>query len=394
MGKRWKLSAIHTTDWVAYLTMLGVAILGFGALPPGTAVWVAGVLFGSFLLAFILSPETAPVAPRAVGAVRAYLLLQTALVMGLMALLPEKQWIFAILFFVLSSQAVTIVSSPACYAWIGLFALAAGAILLLRMGFPAGLYELLPFAGGYFFFGAFTSAWAEADAARREKQRLLEDLAEQHRRLQEYAARVEALTEAQERSRLAREIHDTLGHVFTTLDVQLELLKRLPPEQEEQRRHILVQAQEMVRQGLTDTRRTVHAIQPVGLESLSLVEAIGALAANFHEMCSVAMEWETQGNLDAVSPRVALPLYRVAQEALTNVRRHAPKAAFVQIRLERRAARVSLCITNGPGPAVVAKPGSGRGLIGLRERVEALGGHFEAGPTPQGGFAVLAEIDE
>lgn len=389
MSKGRKLFTTRRTDWVTYLTLLGVAILGLILLPSGKSRWLGGLLLGCFLLAFFLSS----LATRRRLIVPVYLALQTALVMGLMALLPEKQWIFAILFFVLTLQVVKLVSAPACYVWIGVFVLATGGILLLRMGLPAGLYELLPFACGYVFLGVFVCAENE-DAAQRGKQRLLEDLAEQHRRLQEYAARVEALTEAQERSRLAREIHDTLGHVFTTLDVQLELLKRMPLEQEEQRRHILIQAQQMVRQGLTDTRRTVHAIQPVGLESLSLVEAIGALAANFHEMCSVAMEWETQGNLDAVSPRVALPLYRVAQEALTNVRRHAPKAAFVQIRLERRAARVSLCITNGPGPAVVAKPGSGRGLIGLRERVEALGGHFEAGPTPQGGFAVLAEIDE
>jgi len=389
MSKGRKLFTTRRTDWVTYLTLLGVAILGLILLPSGKSRWLGGLLLGCFLLAFFLSS----LATRRCLIVPVYLALQTALVMGLMALLPEKQWIFAILFFVLTLQVVKLVSAPACYVWIGVFVLATGAILLLRMGLPAGLYELLPFACGYVFLGVFVCAENE-DAAQREKQRQLEDMAEQDRRLQECAAQVEALTEAQERGRLARELHDTLGHVFTTLDVQLELLKRMPLEQEEQRRHILIQAQQMVRQGLTDTRRTVHAVQPVDLERLSLVQAIDGLVANFQGTCGIPIQWQAQGNLDAVSPRVALSLYRVAQEALTNVRRHAPAADFVQIQLERRNVTLCLRVTNGPGPAVVGPCGGGRGLIGMRERIEALGGRFEAGPTPQGGFAVLAEVDE
>ncbi|HOD05892.1 MAG TPA: sensor histidine kinase [Anaerolineaceae bacterium] len=394
MPSRLSVSGSTTTDWVAYLTIIGVAVLGFSSLPAGTPLWPAVILLVLFTVAFVLSPSMPAESRAAHHTIYAYLIGQTILIAGLMLLLPEKHWAFAILFFVLSSQVVTLISSPACYAWIGLFTAAAGLIFILKLGFPAGLYEVLPFTGGYFFFGAFTYAWAEADSARRQNQRLLNDLAEQHRRLQEYAARVEVLTEAQERSRLAREIHDTLGHVFTTLDVQLELLKRLPMDQEEQRRRIVIQAQEMVRQGLADTRRTVHAIQPVGLESLSLVEAVGALVSNFQDTCGLPVTWETAGELTSISPRLVLPLYRVAQEALTNIRKHAPNAAFVQVHLERMGATLCLSITNGPSQKASPGPGSGQGLAGLKERVEALGGSFQAGLTPEGGFQVRAEITE
>jgi len=391
MPRQYPLSGSTTTTWVGYLTILGVAILGWGELADNTLRLFALVLLGMFVFLFQRSPETAPAGWQT----HVYLSLQTVLVGALMALLPGKQWIFAIPFFVLSSQAVTLLPSPLSYAWIGVFTLTTAAVFTLRMGFPAGLYDLVPFAGGYLFFGAFSYAWSEADGARRENQRLLNELAEEHRRLQEYAARVEALTEAQERSRIAREIHDILGHTLTTLDVQLELLKRLPARQEEQRDKVLRQAQELVRQGLADTRRAVRAMQPVGLESLSLYEAIESLVNAFQESSGIPVDWQKNGDADGLSPRLVLPLYRVAQEALTNIRRHAATTPAVTLRLENDGQTLHLTIDNAPpAPPAVHASGSGQGLKGLCERIEALGGSFSAGPTPAGGFQVDARIPQ
>ena len=164
-------------------------------------------------------------------------------------------------------------------------------------------------------------------------------------------------------------------------------------DQEEQRRRNHSGSRDGA-SGPGDTRRTVHAIQPVGLESLSLVEAVGALVSNFQETCGLPVTWETAGELTSISPRLVLPLYRVAQEALTNIRKHAPNAAFVQVHLERMGATLCLSITNGPSQKASPGPGSGQGLAGLKERVEALGGSFQAGLTPEGGFQVRAEITE
>ena len=112
MPSRLSVSGSTTTDWVAYLTIIGVAVLGFSSLPAGTPLWPAVILLVLFTVAFVLSPSMPAESRAAHRTIYAYLIGQTILIAGLMLLLPEKHWAFAILFFVLSSQVVTLISSP------------------------------------------------------------------------------------------------------------------------------------------------------------------------------------------------------------------------------------------------------------------------------------------
>ncbi|MFQ5857284.1 MAG: sensor histidine kinase [Anaerolineae bacterium] len=286
-------------------------------------------------------------------------------------------------------------------AWVmGLMALAWLSYAVLWGWQAAGpaLLRDLPWFGLAVAFTEFTMRqWQQ----REQMEAVAAELAEAHRQLQDYAAQAEALAVTQERARLAHEIHDSVGHTLTTLDIQLELLARLPPGQTEQRQQAARQARALVKAGLADVRRAVRALRPAALETFSLPEAITALVVDFERTTQISTAWQVEGEVAPLPAGCALPLYRAAQEALTNVQRHAPAAQQVTLRLHYGPQAVALSVENAlpalraspPTPALSEVEGlggteGGYGLRGLRERAEVLGGAFSAGPDAAGGFRV------
>ncbi|MBI5031155.1 MAG: sensor histidine kinase [Chloroflexi bacterium] len=307
-----------------------------------------------------------------------YFAVQTFLFGALLALAPNGRAQFCLLFFILCSQVMMLFRWQTGLIWLSVFALVTGTDFVWVSGFPNGLIELFPFFSGYFFFGVISYLWAQTDSARRESARLLGELQAANAQLRKYAERVEELTIAEERNRLAHEIHDTLGHTLTALDIQLELLACLPLEKSAERRQATENARTLVKQGLVDTRRAVQAMRPAALETFSLPEAIAALVEDFERTTQIQVTWATRGSIVPLATRIALPLYRAAQEALTNIRRHAPSARHVQLQLGYALETVSLRADNDGATLVESNP-SGFGLRGLSERAEALGGTFRVG---------------
>jgi signal transduction histidine kinase len=260
----------------------------------------------------------------------------------------------------------------------------------LRGGLEAALLAGIGYLTGIVFVVFVTQVAVHEREARAEVERLAAELAEANRRLREYAAQAEELATTRERARLAHEIHDSVGHTLTALDVQLELLARLPPGQTGQRQQVAEQSRTLVKEGLADVRRAVQALRPAALETFSLPEAIAGLVAGFEQTAQIRATWQVEGKVLPLPPRLAVPLYRAAQEALTNVRRHAPSAQQVTLQLHYGPEAVTLSVENdGPQTSEISKDlgGLGRhGLRGLRERAESLGGAFSAGPDEAGGF--------
>jgi len=230
--------------------------------------------------------------------------------------------------------------------------------------------------------------WRQRDNA----ERLLIELEEAHALLRERTVQAEELAVGRERARLAQDLHDTVGHTLTALDVQLELLVRLPAGQTEQRRLAARLARTLIKEGLSDVRRAVQALRPLALETFSLPEAIARLAADFERTTQVPVQQEIDDDGSVTLPPAAvLPLYRAAQEALTNIQRHAPSATRVVLRLSHTSDAVTLFVENDGLPASTDPPPEGEsplgfGLIGLRERAAAQAGTFRAGPAGGGLF--------
>lgn len=214
---------------------------------------------------------------------------------------------------------------------------------------------------------------------RTEKERirkLNEQLNEANAQLRDYAVEMERMAEVRERNRLAREIHDTLGHTLTGIimgsDAALALFSAAP---EEARERIQVIAQS-AREGLTDVRRSIKALRPDALEKHSLAEALEGLVTNFRTTTGVEITYEQQAGPLAFAPDEEDTIYRVVQESMTNAVRHG-RAGRIEIRLTRRENLLTVDVRDdGRGCEQVT---DGFGLRHMRERLALLGGTLACG---------------
>jgi two-component system, NarL family, sensor histidine kinase UhpB len=190
-----------------------------------------------------------------------------------------------------------------------------------------------------------------------------------------------------ERSRIARELHDEVGQTLTGVMLQVEgLAAKIPEELQEQ----LDELRETARSGTEDVRRIARQLRPEALEDLGLQSALAALSTAFGEQAGI----EVQRRLEpfvALTDEQELVVYRVAQEALTNVARHA-EATRVELRLDNRGDEAVLTVRDdGRGIHPGALPSS-RGIRGMRERAMLIGAQLEIDSSPDRGTAINLSI--
>jgi signal transduction histidine kinase len=213
-------------------------------------------------------------------------------------------------------------------------------------------------------------------------------LTEANRKLAQYAATTEQLAASQERNRLARELHDTLAHSLSAVTVQLEAVQSLWEVNSAEARRILEQALRATRTGLTEARRALQALRASPLEDLGLALAIRDLAKSVAARANLELDLEVGDHLENLSLEVEQCIFRVAQEALTNVARHAD-ARSLRVALKRENGLLTLTVADdGRGFDSVAVEGARYGLKGLRERAEIFGGRLEVGSQLEHGTKV------
>jgi signal transduction histidine kinase len=220
--------------------------------------------------------------------------------------------------------------------------------------------------------------------------RLLRYVSNQRDELQVSQAAEARAAAAAERGRLAREMHDVLAHSLSALALQLEttrLLARSRGVDDEVARGI-DRAHHLAASGLDEARRAIAAERG---DELPGPERIGALADAFKEQSGLPVAVEVRGEPGELPAEARLAVFRTAQEALTNVRRHAT-AERVDVKLDYGPDSTVLVIEDhavpgSPPPAAIGANGGGYGLTGMRERAELLGGELLAAPTT-GGFRV------
>jgi signal transduction histidine kinase len=236
--------------------------------------------------------------------------------------------------------------------------------------------------------------WGEAVRARRAYVAELRDRAERAERTREEEARRRV---DEERMRIARELHDVVSHTIGVISVQAgvasHLLERRPDKAAE--------SLAAIRQASDEALGELHAMLGVlrdgdggGEAPLSPAPGLGELDVLVAQAAGAGVDVRVsrQGRPRRLPPAVDLACYRVVQESLTNVVRHA-RASRAEITVTHADGRVAVEVTDdgrtgGNGEA----PGSGQGILGMRERARALGGSLEAGPRPEGGFRVLASF--
>ncbi|MEI7032403.1 sensor histidine kinase [Streptomyces pratensis] len=261
------------------------------------------------------------------------------------------------------------------------------------------------------------------------RRRLMESLRERadslERELSLLADRAEERAEwarTEERTRIAREMHDVVAHRVSLMVVHAAALQAVAPKDPAKAVRNAALVGDMGRQALTELRemlgvlrsgdaltasaavgavplasvgQAVAAAEAASSEDGPRLDEVEALVAQSRE-AGMTVELSVDGELRPYPPEVEQTAFRVVQEALTNVHKHAA-GARTWVRLAHREAEVAMQVENGPSDAAVADaglPSGGNGLVGMRERVLGLGGVFVSGPTEAGGFRVSAVLPD
>ncbi|MFI6681728.1 sensor histidine kinase [Kribbella sp. NPDC050470] len=197
----------------------------------------------------------------------------------------------------------------------------------------------------------------------------------------------------QERARIARELHDVVAHHLSVVVVRADSAPHRLPDLQDDVRAEFVEIADAARASLTEMRRVLQLLRDHELPTHELgpqpgLEQLPELVATTRRAgADVRLDEGVPSGLD---PAVELAAYRIVQEALSNAVRHAPKSV-VQVTVRRDDHALKLTVRNGPGQSA-GQPGSGQGLVGMRERVALLDGSVSNGPTPEGGYLVEAVI--
>lgn len=244
-----------------------------------------------------------------------------------------------------------------------------------------GVGALAFFVGGFSFVARREMEW------RTRAEKLTARVVHANQQLKDYAERVADVSRSEERNRLAREVHDGLGHYLTSIFVQLEATAAVAASEGRPIPEGVVRAQRLAKEGLEEVRQSVAVMRSHERRGPALEDALRKLVDDVEDSLTAHLEME--GALSAVTPTLQHATLRIAQEALTNVRRHA-RAQLVRLRVEVDDDALRLHVEDD-GQGAECKP-TGWGLEGIRERVSHLGGECEFGPSPQGGFFVHVRL--
>lgn len=258
-----------------------------------------------------------------------------------------------------------------------------------------------------FFPAIFVPAWWTGTLVQREQRRSRQVIA--------LAAELDAQREAaaqtavvEERARIAREVHDAVAHSVSVMTLQIGGLRRQLDEVLADRpaeREVMLGLERLGRQSVEDLRATVGILREVGATATATappsLARIQELAADVRA-AGLSLELEVSGDLGELPRALDVAAYRVAQEALTNVLRHAPSAhTIMRVAHDGKAVRLTVTNDGRGGPSTGRAPGlpaplngerrlGGHGLVGMRERTAMFGGTLAAGPRHGGGYEVDA----
>ena len=324
-----------------------------------------------------------------------YLAIQTVLVLAMIGI-GRGFGALTIALIPLAAQAGLILRRGPAVGYASLLTLLMPVPLLLRgRAFDLSLLGSTAAIGTGIFFGVlFAHLLRRESLARAEVERLNAEAAAANAKLRELAEQSAELATAEERNRIAREIHDSVGHALTTIAVQLEAAGRLADVDPPRARDMLDKARALAGQGLDDVRRSVAAMRTESPVERSLSEAVAQLAEK-SQQTGLAVELSISGEPVDLSPQQHLTLYRAAQEALTNVRKHgAHSRAELTLHFAADAVRLSVrnpLETNGSA-TTAPSAGGGFGLIGIRERAQLLRGRLDAAARENGQFVFELEV--
>ncbi|MET9497585.1 sensor histidine kinase [Streptomyces sp. NPDC006552] len=255
------------------------------------------------------------------------------------------------------------------------------------------LYAYLPPAAdgpGRWGQEGLVAAWVLAVVAVAELARVRRQQGEQARAERRRAARRRA---DEERLRIARELHDVLAHSISVINVQAGVGLALLDTDPEQARTALTTIKDASKEALGEVRQVLDTLRTPGDAPRAPAPGLDRLPELVDQAAAAGLtvDVRSEGAGPALAPGTDLAAFRIVQEALTNVVRHSGSRR-AEVRLRHTPGLLTLTVDDEGPAGHVDAGGSGNGLAGMRERAAALGGTIEAGPRPDGGFRVVAEL--
>lgn len=370
----------------AYLVMIGILmiILGFVTqLQQKLVLCLFLVLFG-LLLTIFTPDEEAPLGRKV-----AYFVTQTALVM-VPLFLVQGFTPFLFLFFILSAQAMIAFDIKNGIILVTLFGIATITHYLVSSSFLEAVTISVTYVGGYYFFGVFGYVMKTADNDRKRLEMALKELSKAHEKLKDYSLKAEELAVSRERERLAREIHDTLGHYLTIASLQLEAAAKLSSKDTKKSGEMIRVAGTAVKEAMSNLRRAVAEFGSPVESELPLGLSLEKLTENFEQGTGIRVFFST--GKDFKEPRELRGfIYRALQELLTNVGKHSgAKNVWLSVEGDRSSVRLAV-VDDGRG-FDFEKDKAGFGLSNIRRKVEEVGGFMDISNEPGKGASIIIQI--
>jgi signal transduction histidine kinase len=237
------------------------------------------------------------------------------------------------------------------------------------------------------------------EEALRESERQQAQLLAQSRSMQEqlrHLSRQVLQAQEEERKRISRELHDVIAQTLTGINIRLATLKKGAGLRPENFDRDIELAQKLVENAVNVVHQFARELRPAVLDDLGLIPALHSFMKNFTAQTGVHTHLTAFAGLEKLDASRRTILYRVAQEALANVSRHA-QASRVEVNIQKQAGGICMKINNDGRSFNVkqrlrGKGGKRLGLLGMRERLEMVGGRFEIASAPGQGTTVTAEI--
>jgi signal transduction histidine kinase len=317
----------------------------------------------------------------------------TLLVLGAFALTGRGEVIF-LLFMQAAQFAITMGVWPAgmlyCVVTLG----AALGILTAYGTPPNQLVQVgAQFMAGMIFVEIITLLQTRSETEKKRAEGLLKELQAANFELKAAQQKEKELAIAEERMRMARDIHDGLGHHLTVLSIQLQAADKLVERNPQAAAEAIRTSREEARAALEEVRNSVSVMRETSEESQPLDLMLRSLVQSFDEHTGLKSDFQCSGSPYDLSSFARQTIFRAVQESLTNIQKHGKGVSHIQVDLEYSPETIHLSVSDdGEKPGGELDGQAGFGLQGLKERVDQLGGEFCCGPGKSRGFLVDVTI--
>ena len=351
--------------------------------------WSITLLFGCYLVLLFSEPFFIR---RNRRLTTIYLFVQTAIICTVAFITPNVDF-WAALFCPLVVQVMHNFPQRTGFLITGLFTVIMSIFMLLGLGSEVGLPLVFIYGVIYFLLAAFIAIIREAEAAREESEKQQAELQAAHRQLQSYTAQAEELAVLEERNRLARNLHDSVTQTIFSMRLTAEAARMLLDREPARVGAELDKLQTLAKSALAEMRSLIFELRPTAVTELGLIPALRHHVVTLERQFGLMVDLQVSG--EPHLPKLeAQRLFRISQEALNNVIKHAhTNKAYLTLRFDDE--RVFLQVEDqgiGFDPKSLNKSGDHMGLSGMQERVEAMGGILTVDSRPGQGTRVMVEM--